>query len=117
MLKIFEGDPIMVQTISIFLDGNGIKNVVQGEELFQARGEIPAPWPSIWIGNEDESRARSLLLSRNESGTRWKCPKCGEEVEIQFEECWRCGGNRPVQPLSPQNPPPPATPDVQNGGR
>jgi hypothetical protein len=100
MLKIFEGDPIMVQTISIFLDGNGVKNVVQGEELFQAAGEFPAPLPSVWIRNEDEARARSLLQARNESGTRWKCSKCGEEIEIQFDECWRCCENRPDTPLS-----------------
>ena len=23
-----------------------------------------------------------------------KCPKCGEEVEDQFDECWNCGAER-----------------------
>jgi hypothetical protein len=24
-------------------------------------------------------------------GGPWKCPKCGEILEPQFESCWKCG--------------------------
>ena len=24
----------------------------------------------------------------------WKCPKCGEEIEAQFDACWNCGAFR-----------------------
>jgi hypothetical protein len=24
-------------------------------------------------------------------GRPWKCPKCGEESEPQFDACWKCG--------------------------
>jgi hypothetical protein len=27
-------------------------------------------------------------------GDPWKCPKCGEELEPQFESCWKCGAAR-----------------------
>jgi hypothetical protein len=25
----------------------------------------------------------------------WTCPNCGEKVEEQFTQCWKCGHNRP----------------------
>ena len=24
-------------------------------------------------------------------GKPWKCPRCGEELESQFDTCWKCG--------------------------
>ena len=24
----------------------------------------------------------------------WKCPSCGEQLEEQFDTCWKCGTNR-----------------------
>jgi hypothetical protein len=24
-------------------------------------------------------------------GKPWKCPKCGEQSEPQFDSCWKCG--------------------------
>jgi hypothetical protein len=24
-------------------------------------------------------------------GKPWKCPKCGEEIDPQFAQCWKCG--------------------------
>ena len=27
-------------------------------------------------------------------GRPWKCPKCGEESEPQFDACWKCGTAR-----------------------
>jgi hypothetical protein len=26
----------------------------------------------------------------------WKCPKCGEEIDDQFDSCWRCAKGEPV---------------------
>jgi predicted RNA-binding Zn-ribbon protein involved in translation (DUF1610 family) len=26
----------------------------------------------------------------------WTCPNCGEKVEEQFTQCWKCGHNRPA---------------------
>ncbi len=30
------------------------------------------------------------------SAETWNCPKCGEEVEAQFDACWKCGTNSDV---------------------
>jgi hypothetical protein len=27
-------------------------------------------------------------------GSIWKCPHCGEEVDPEFSECWKCGTKR-----------------------
>ena len=27
----------------------------------------------------------------------WTCPRCSEDVETQFSECWNCGSERPPQ--------------------
>ena len=27
----------------------------------------------------------------------WTCPRCGEDVESQFSECWNCGSERPPE--------------------
>jgi hypothetical protein len=31
-------------------------------------------------------------------GKPWKCPKCGEMSEPQFDSCWKCGTVRKVDP-------------------
>lgn len=31
------------------------------------------------------------------TGSPWKCPECGEEVDGQFTNCWQCGTNRPAE--------------------
>ena len=28
------------------------------------------------------------------SGAPWACRTCGEQLEPQFTQCWRCGGER-----------------------
>jgi hypothetical protein len=27
-------------------------------------------------------------------GRPWKCPRCGETSEPQFDSCWKCGADR-----------------------
>ncbi len=36
----------------------------------------------------------------------WKCKKCGEEHENQFDSCWRCGGTESGGLLSGKGPKP-----------
>ncbi|MCG8338837.1 MAG: DUF2007 domain-containing protein [Proteobacteria bacterium] len=30
----------------------------------------------------------------NSSGKTWECVSCGEQLEIQFSDCWKCGTPR-----------------------
>jgi len=34
-----------------------------------------------------------------------KCPKCGEQLEEQFEECWKCSGDQTEEIISKDNEP------------
>lgn len=86
-----------------FLESNGIAAVVRGEFLTSGWGELPVDVCSVWIEDErDYDRANALLvaffrgdLARESRGRAWRCPKCGEQLEGQFTDCWKCGARRP----------------------
>ncbi|OJA51314.1 putative signal transducing protein [Burkholderia ubonensis] len=66
-----------------------------------ALGGLPADAcaPEVWLDDErDEALARRLLdaASRGPAAgaTPWRCPQCGESLEVQFTACWRCGAVR-----------------------
>jgi hypothetical protein len=43
--------------------------------------------------------------------TTWRCPRCGEVMEVQFDTCWNCGEMQPGLPKDEdlaEQPPPPA---------
>jgi ribosomal protein L37AE/L43A len=92
------------------LEREGIVSVVQGEMLEGAWGTMPVSsesLPSIWVNEADVGKAQPIIAEyqsrevRNAKGVEappratWKCPKCGEEVEEQFDTCWNCGTERP----------------------
>ena len=82
------------------LSAEGIAAVVRGEHLVGVNGGIP--WdidaiPSVWVSEADAERATSLLavvLHTATAGDAWTCPQCGEELEGQFTDCWRCDTSR-----------------------
>ena len=45
-------------------------------------------------GLEDESTFEEKDEPDEPVGKSWKCSKCGEELEPQFESCWSCGTAR-----------------------
>ena len=87
------------------LAAQGIEAEIRGEALFSARGELPVTpetCPSVWV-LDDSQLDRALLLiaeydhrgrSPDTLGVPWRCSSCGEELEPQFTECWRCGTAR-----------------------
>ncbi len=108
MKKVFVAKhPAEAHLVRGLLEAEGIRAEVQGESLFGARGQAPVTpdtLPTVWIAvDEDLPRATELLAGfdkwdvppQAESET-WSCPQCGERVEGQFQQCWRCGAERPV---------------------
>jgi hypothetical protein len=85
------------------LESEGIACVVRNERLAGALGEIPFVecWPELWVCQPGEAlRARGLIdeaLRPVETEEPWQCPGCGEQIEAQFSQCWRCAGV-PVSP-------------------
>jgi rubrerythrin len=61
---------------------------------------------SVWVTDDAQfERADALLVSflrgdhaREFRDQNWRCPKCGENLEGQFTECWSCGARRPLKP-------------------
>ncbi len=99
-------NPADAHLLKGLLEGEDIPAVIQGEFLWNVRGEIPITEetrPSVWVNDSDYDRAMELVAtfvsSENpppEEGKEWKCNGCGELNESQFTECWQCGKSRPV---------------------
>lgn len=103
MQKVYSSPSLsMVYFAKNVLASYGIESIVQGENLTSLAGEIPwtDAWAELWISDEKRAEeAREILeLSLKEaehSEETWKCPTCGEELEGQFTECWKCGTEKP----------------------
>ena len=86
------------QMIKQLLESNGIEAVVQGASITAIAANTPTVYPTVWVANDgDVSRACEILdeyakQSRAPAVQRetWTCRSCGEEIENQFSECWRC---------------------------
>ncbi len=94
-------DRTMVYLIKNILDDHEIETTVQGEHRGMAVGGI-APldaWMELWALDDRRAEdARQIVESTLEDvqaqhGT-WKCGNCGEELEGQFAQCWKCGTDR-----------------------
>jgi hypothetical protein len=52
---------------------------------------------SVWVPESQAERAIRLVVDKqgglSEEGD-WTCPRCGEEIEGQFTDCWQCGSSR-----------------------
>jgi hypothetical protein len=81
------------------LESAGIACFVRNEGLAGAIGELPFVecWPELWVVRNGEAlRARGLIDEARRAETvhhqAWRCERCGETVEGQFDACWRCAG-------------------------
>ena len=100
-------DPTEAHLVKGILEQYGISCEIRGEALWIARGQLPLTsetLPTIWIMDESRFEEAKELTERfhngtltTNTGTFWKCPECGEEVEGQFTDCWQCGANRPEE--------------------
>ncbi len=85
-----------------FLDSHGIAAEVRGEFLTSGWGELPVDVCSVWVMNDAQFEAANELLvkflkgsyARQFSGEHWSCPRCGEKLEGQFTQCWKCGASK-----------------------
>ncbi len=93
----------MIGYLKGVLEDQNIACLIKNELLQGATGEIPPQeaWPEIWVQDDrDECAAKALieqLLMPGEETNNWHCPNCGEWIESQFSECWRCNTSRPMR--------------------
>ncbi len=91
----------IVSIIRNILEGHGIRCWIKNEFLMAGSGEIPPIecWPRLCVDDEDFPEAQRIveeaLSSGNDAARAWQCASCGEEIEGQFSECWKCGESRP----------------------
>lgn len=82
------------------LEQEGVACLLRNEELFAALGEIPflECRPELWVVDDEVlPRAQQLVdhwLHEDDTAVPWRCPDCGEELEGQFDRCWKCGRER-----------------------
>ena len=96
MRRVFSSfDLIAVHHARNLLEAEGIGAVVRNERLGSAMGELPPAecQAEVWVMEDaDAQRAERLLREgRPATGPAWTCPACGERLEPQFAQCWRCG--------------------------
>jgi hypothetical protein len=73
----------------------GIQCELRNQYLAGAMGDLPMmeTWPQLYVDDADERFALSALAraAAATTGTPWTCKSCGEQLEPQFTQCWRCG--------------------------
>ncbi|MGF1548495.1 MAG: DUF2007 domain-containing protein [Thiotrichales bacterium] len=88
--------PLMTGFIQGLLEHAGIDCTLKNRFLSGAAGDLPVneTWPELWVSDRDAARARSVIeaiLAPPATGPDWRCPACGELLEVQFDACWYCG--------------------------
>lgn len=99
MRKLYSAESIIVIAhLRNVLEAGGIPALIRNDRLLGAMGEIPFTecWPELWVCKEgDILRARALIDAELQAPIEtesWTCGQCGEKLDGQFSECWRCAG-------------------------
>ena len=91
----------LVSIIQNILDQHGIPCRVNNEFLSAGVGDLPPIecWPQLSVEDDDFSVAKRIIEAAltETAGPAWTCNACGEEIEGQFTECWKCGTSRPIK--------------------
>lgn len=94
-------DPLMIGHLRNVLVTFGIKCVTKNLDLSTAAGELPPIecWPELWVVEDEKSAKAKAILKKTLAPLSsvkkpWLCSACGEKIEGQFSECWKCGGDR-----------------------
>jgi len=93
--------PTEAHLIRGMLEAEGIRAEVKGDQLYGAFGELPV-LPTVWILDDTlAAQADRVVIdflhgtaARKYGHERWTCHQCGESLEGQFTDCWKCGARR-----------------------
>lgn len=99
MRRVFSSfDLVAVHHARNLLQAEGIRAEVRNERLASAMGELPPAecQAEVWVLDASEAQRAERLLREGPpaSGPPWACVDCGEPMEPQFTQCWRCGATR-----------------------
>ena len=82
------------------LEANGVPCEVRGEYRRSTMGETPISdsYVELWVQDDAQNTARQVLSGElSASSTPWTCPKCSENIEAEFDQCWNCQASRPQE--------------------
>jgi hypothetical protein len=110
MKKVYSGqDCLMIGHLKNVLATFGIECVTKNLYLSSAAGQLPPIecWPELWVVDDRRLAEAQTILKRTLAPLQsvkkpWQCGGCGEEVEGQFSECWKCGRSRSYRIARPQ---------------
>jgi hypothetical protein len=85
-----EGDCVIVQEM--------LANHTVESEVVPMGAHQKYSQPTLWVRGDDYSRAIALIDKmlhelRNPPIGAWLC-RCGEQIEAQFDICWKCGKDK-----------------------
>jgi len=97
MIRVFRAASLLrVAHAQNLLTMAGIPSELRNQYLAGALGDLPMmeTWPQLYVEEGDELPALRALARADVTteGLHWECPHCGERLEPQFQECWRCSG-------------------------
>lgn len=102
-------DQVQAHEVRLFLESRGVTAEVLGDRNPVESGIYfsESSRPGVYVQASDWAEAVDLLEEYHATSTdtcehrEWSCPKCGEFVPWQFDECWKCSCPKPndAQPL------------------
>jgi len=91
-------DTLLIGFLEAFLKDRGFQVTLVGEHKAGVAGLLPPNecWYELTLLDpEQEAQAREstreFFSSDKNQYAAWVCEKCGEVLEPQFTDCWRCG--------------------------
>jgi len=95
---------LMMDYLQGLLEDRGIHCMIRNQLLSGAAGELPPieTWPTLWVLDDRDAELAEALIAEalqvpDSPRDEWRCPQCGEAIEAQFSQCWRCGAVRPEE--------------------
>lgn len=86
------------------LQAAGIEVVIRGDDVFPLQGGSLLHMetrPSVWVLDDGRYGEALAIVAEYEdhdsappADATWRCERCGEISEGQFDVCWSCGRNR-----------------------
>ncbi len=100
MRRLVSANSLLIATLwTRVLEDAGIRCDIRNRFIGAALGEMPADQvsPEIWIRHDRDLVVAQTLLRElmSPAGLEpWHCPSCGEALEGQFFQCWKCSATR-----------------------
>ena len=99
VVKVFSSNiPLEAHAVRNLLEESGIPARAVGDSLLEVLPVGQIGPIDVWAPTADAARARDIVAGWTAhraqapaaDQTPWRCPKCGEEVEGDFDVCWNC---------------------------